>query len=80
MRFVEQIRLHDERWPWFSIITRHGDHDEIPAFQPVHPAVSRVSSIQVITLLSTRRFLAATRLWRRHSSANPRARVSGTHS
>ena len=54
--------LTKEGRPGLSVVTRHGYHHEIPAFQLVHAVVSRVSSIHVITSFSTRRFLAAARL------------------
>jgi hypothetical protein len=59
---IEDIGLDDEGRPRLAIVTRHGNHDKISSFQPVHADVSLVSSIQVITSFSTRRCLAAARL------------------
>ena len=77
---LKQVCLHNQRGAGLAVVTRQGDYYKIAALQPVHPSVSRVWSSQVRTCSSARRRFVAARLCRRHSSANPRARVSGTQS
>jgi hypothetical protein len=70
--------LHDQSRSRLAVVARDGNQDKITAFHRVQPSSSWFTSIHVITSFSACLFLAAAWLCRRHSSANPRARVTGT--
>jgi hypothetical protein len=70
--------LNHEGWPRLAAVALYCDDDDIPAPQDVQPSVSPRASTHAIASRSDRMTLFAARLWRRHSSAKPRALVSGS--